>query len=113
MARSDSMLWFIIGCAQLIIANKAEGGILEFVELMLNITGGSSLVVGLYVLLFFAKHSQEFSDAYSKFEKSELTRDENGSLTITDGDSNVKKGLGIAIPATMTFFAAIVWLATL
>ena len=37
--------------------------------------------------------------------KSELTRDENGSLTITDGDSNVR-GLGIAIPATMTFFAA-------
>ena len=113
MARSDSMLWFILGFAQLIVANQAGGGILEFLELMLNITGGSSLVVGIYVLLYVAKHSEEFADAYSKFEKSELTRDENGSLTIRNGDSPVKKGVGIGISAAITVFAGIVWLATL
>ncbi|MBU04040.1 MAG: hypothetical protein CMA58_03565 [Euryarchaeota archaeon] len=113
MARSDSMLWFILGFAQLIVANQAGGGILEFLELMLNITGGSSLVVGIYVLLYVAKHSEELADVYSKFEKSELTRDENGSLTIRNGDSPVKKGVGIGISAAITVFAGIVWLATL
>ncbi|PDH22815.1 MAG: hypothetical protein CND89_03495 [Marine Group II euryarchaeote MED-G38] len=110
MARSDSMMWFIVGFAQLIIANEIEKG---FFNMLFSTTGGSSLVVGLYVLLFIARHSEEFTDAYSKFEKSELKRDENGSLTITNGDSTVKKGMGIAIPASITFISAIVWLATL
>ncbi|MBT3641649.1 MAG: hypothetical protein HOJ64_00365 [Euryarchaeota archaeon] len=114
MARTDSMIWFILGFAQLIFANLNYGeGILQTLEFFLNVTGGSSIMVGLYVLLFMAKHSQDFSDAYTKYEKSEVIRSDEGNLVITDGDSVVAKGMGIIVPAIISVFAAIYWLSTI
>jgi hypothetical protein len=44
MARTDSMIWFILGFAQLIVANLNYGdGILQILEIFLNVSGGSSL----------------------------------------------------------------------
>lgn len=113
MARTDSMIWFILGFAQLIVANLNYGdGILQILEIFLNVSGGSSVMVGLYVLLFMAKHSQDFSDVYTKYEKSEVIRSDEGNLVITDGDSVVAKGMGIIVPAILSVCAAIYWLAS-
>ena len=114
MSRADSMIWFMLGFAQLIMANQiGTEGIMIILDLLLTATGGSSLLIGLYVLLFFAKHSKDFSAAYPRFEKSEVSRNIDGNLQVTDGDSNIKKGLGIVIPAVLTMISAIVWLSTL
>lgn len=114
MARSDSMIWFIVGFAQLILANQTGAeGLIGLLDFLLSLMGGSSIMVGLYVFLFMAKHTQDFSDAYRKYEKSELVRGDDGNLVIYDADSVVKKGVGVAVPAVITILSVIVWLATL
>ena len=113
MARTDSMIWFLFGFAQLIIADVfSDAAMLTIMEHFFNISGGGSLIIGLYVLLFMAKHSQDFADVYSKFEKSEVIRKPDGNLEFVDGDSAVIKGASVVLPAILTIIAAITWLAT-
>jgi hypothetical protein len=114
MARVDSLIWFLAGFAQLLVAGAVGGDpVLDFLSIILQGTGGSSLILGLYFLIFIARHQKEFTDTYSKIEKSTLMRsDHSGELEIVDTTPAVNKALWYAGPIVLTFISAIFWLST-
>ena len=63
MARVDSLLWFMLGIGQLLIGSQlgSSGALLELLSILLNVSGGSSLMLGIYLLLFIARQEKEFS----------------------------------------------------
>ena len=81
MARVDSLLWFMLGIGQLLIGSQlgSSGALLELLSILLNVSGGASNV-GIYFLIFLARHEKEFSEVYSKMEKTEFIRDETGRI---------------------------------
>ena len=108
MARVDSLIWFMAGFARLCVGSALEGSILG---LILEITGGSSVLLGLYALIFVARHHKEFEEAYSKLEKTTMSRDEQGRIHRIDDSNQVKRVVWYAVPIILTFFAALGWLA--
>ena len=72
MARADSLIFFLTGFAQLIIASEIETAL---VAAILQGTGSGTLALGVYFLIFVARNHKEFSDRYSKSEKTVLVRD--------------------------------------
>ncbi len=114
MARVDSLIWFLAGFAQLLLAGVVGGDpVLDFLAVILQGTGSSSLVLGVYFLIFIARHQKEFRDRYSKIEKTSLVRNEsNGELEIVDVTPQVNKALWYSIPVALTFLSAFLWLAT-
>ena len=108
MARVDSLIWFMAGFAQLFVGSSLEDSILG---LILEITGGSSVLLGLYALIFVARHNKEFEEAYSKLEKTTMSRDEQGRIHRIDDSNQVKRAIWYAVPIILTFFAALGWLA--
>ena len=73
MARVDSMLWFMMGFAQLLLGGRLSGDpTLELLGIILQGTGGSSVILGIYFLMFLARHEKEFTEGYSKMEKLSL-----------------------------------------
>ena len=108
MARVDSLIWFMAGFAQLFVGSSLEDSILG---LILEITAGSSELLGLYALVFVARHHREFTESYSKLEKTTMTRDDQGRIHRIDDSDQVKRVVWYAIPIILTFFAAIGWLA--
>ena len=108
MARVDSLIWFMAGFAQLFVGSSLEDSILG---LILEITGGSSVLLGLYALVFVARHHREFTESYSKLEKTTMTRDDQGRIRRIDDGDQVKRAVWYAVPIILTFFAAIGWLA--
>ena len=66
MARADSLIFFLTGFAQLIIASEIETAL---VAAILRGTGSGMLALGVYFLIFVARNHKEFSDRYSKSEK--------------------------------------------
>ena len=108
MARVDSLIWFMAGFAQLFVGSSLEDSILG---LILEITGGSSVLLGLYALVFVARHHREFTESYSKLEKTTMTRDDQGRIRRIDDGNQVKRAVWYAVPIILTFFAAIGWLA--
>ena len=108
MARVDSLIWFMAGFAQLFVGSSLEDSILG---LILEITGGSSVLLGLYALIFVARHHKEFEEAYSKLEKTTMSRDEQGRIHRIDDSNQVKRVVWYAVPIILTFFAALGWLA--
>ena len=110
MARADSLIFFLTGFAQLIIASEIETAL---VEAILKGTGSGMLALGVYFLIFVARNHKEFSDRYSKSEKTVLIRDsQTGELKRVDDDPVVSKVLMYGGPTALTFLAALFWLAT-
>ncbi len=107
MARVDSLIWFMAGFAQLFVGSEIGSGL----GTILEVTGGSSVLLGLYALVFVARHHKEFTESYSKLEKTTMTRDDQGRIHRIDDSDQVKRVVWYAIPIILTFFAAIGWLA--
>jgi hypothetical protein len=114
MARVDSLIFFLIGFAQLLLAGQMGGDpLLNILSIILQGTGGSTLVLGLYFLLFVARHQKEFTESYSKIEKSTLMRnDQTGQLELTDTTPAANKLLWYAGPVGLTLFSALVWMSS-
>ena len=110
MARVDSLLWFMLGIGQLLIGSQlgSSGALLELLSILLNVSGGSSLMLGIYFLLFLARHEKEFTEVYSKMEKTEFVRDETGRIIdVADKTPKAIRAFWYAIPALMTFLGAL------
>ena len=109
MARADSLIFFLTGFAQLIIASEIETAL---VAAILQGTGSGMLALGVYFLIFVARNHKEFSDRYSKSEKPVLIRDpQTGDLKRVDDTPVVSKALMYGGPTALTFLAALFWLA--
>ena len=109
MARADSPIFFLTGFAQLIIASEIETAL---VATILQGTGSGTLALGVYFLIFVARNHKEFSDRYSKSEKTVLVRDSvTGELRREDATPVVNKALMYGGPTALTFLAALFWLA--
>ena len=111
MARADSLIFFLTGFAQLIIASEIETAL---VAAILQGTGSGMLALGVYFLIFVARNHKEFSGRYSKSEKTVLVRDpQTGDLTrVDDTPAVVSKALMYGGPTALTFLAALFWLAS-
>ena len=108
MARVDSLVWFMAGFAQLFVGSSLDSAILSTI---LEVTGGSSVLLGLYALVFVARHHKEFEAAYSKLEKTTMTRDEQGRIHGIDDGNKAVRAIWYGVPIVLTFLAALGWLA--
>ena len=107
MARVDSLIWFMAGFAQLFVGSSLD----SLLGTVLEITGGSSVLLGIYALIFVARHHKEFEASYSKLEKTTMTRDDQGRIRRIDDGDQVKRAVWYAVPIILTFLAALGWLA--
>ena len=107
MARVDSLIWFMAGFAQLFVGSEIGANL----GTMLEVTGGSSVLLGIYALVFVARHHKEFEESYSKLEKTTMTRDDQGRIRRFDDGNQVKRAVWYAVPIILTFLAALGWLA--
>ena len=114
MGRIDSLIWLLLGFAQLLMGAAIGGDpILDMLSLLLQGTGGSSVLLGLYFLIFLARHQKEFANSYSKVERATLVRNEkSGVLELKDDASLGSKAFWYAIPIGLTFISAVAWLGT-
>ena len=114
MGRIDSLIWLLLGFAQLLMGAAIGGDpILDMLSLLLQGTGGSSVLLGLYFLIFLARHQKEFANSYSKVERATLVRnDKTGVLELKDRSSLGSKAFWYAIPIGLTFISAFAWLGT-
>jgi hypothetical protein len=114
MSRLDSLIWLLLGFAQLLMGAAIGGDpILDMLSLLLQGTGGSSVLLGLYFLIFLARHQKEFANSYSKVERATLVRNEkSGVLELKDRSSLGSKAFWYAIPIGLTFISAVAWLGT-
>ena len=108
MARVDSLVWFMAGFAQLFVGSSLDSAILGTI---LTTTGGSSVLLGIYALVFVARHHKEFEAAYSKLEKTTMTRDEQGRIHRIDDGNKAVRAIWYGVPIVLTFLAALGWLA--
>jgi len=115
MSRLDSLIWLLLGFAQLLMGAAIGGDpILDMLSLLLQGTGGSSVLLGLYFLIFLARHQKEFADSYSKVERATLVRNEKtGILELTDHSTLGSKAFWYAIPVGLTFISAVAWIGTM
>jgi len=107
MARVDSLIWFMAGFAQLFVGSCLD----SLMGVILTTTGGSSVLLGIYALVFVARHHKEFEASYSKLEKTTMTRDDQGRIRRIDDGDQVKRAVWYAVPIILTFLAALGWLA--
>jgi hypothetical protein len=108
MARIDSLIMVMLGLAQLLIGDAIG---LEFLSILLQGTGGGTIVMGIYFLIFLSRHQKEFSESYTKLEKTRLERDGNGNLHYVNAKPTVTKIVWYIIPVVLTLIGAITWLA--
>ena len=70
MARRDSITWFMLGVAQLLLGEALlEAGSSELLAQVIQLSGGGTIALGIYFLIFLARHESEFSEAYNRAEK--------------------------------------------
>ena len=113
MARRDSLTWFMMGIAQILIGEAilAEPGTTDLMGQLIQWTGGGTLALGIYFLLFVARNESEFTELYSKAEKTILQTDPaTGKRQLVDDSPKAVKAAWYAIPMTMTFIGAMAWL---
>jgi hypothetical protein len=112
MARKDSITWFMMGIAQILIGEAIlEAGTSELMGQLIKWSGGGTLALGVYFLLFLARHESEFSEVYSKAEKTIITTNpETGKKELIDNSPRGVKAAWYAIPVVMTFIGAMAWL---
>ncbi|HIK99709.1 MAG: hypothetical protein CXT72_02440 [Methanobacteriota archaeon] len=112
MARVDSLIWLLMGFAQLLIGKQLLADpTMEVIGALLQGTGGSSVMLGIYFLIFLSRHQKEFNQQYLKSENASLVRNvETGELEIIDDSAIMKKNLWYLVPIIFTAFGAISWL---
>ena len=112
MARSNSPLFFLAGFTQLYVGSAlGDDATLALLGTILEITGGSSVLVGLYLLIFVARHHKEFSESYNKIENSVRSRENTGALHRVDPKPASTQFINVVIPSILAFIAAWAWLA--
>ena len=112
MARANSPLFFLAGVTQLYLGSVlGDYTALALLGTILEITGGSSVLVGLYLLIFVARHHKEFSESYNKIENSVMSREDTGALHRVDPKPASKIFVNVIIPSILSFIAAWAWLA--
>jgi len=112
MARQDSLTWFMMGIAQILIGEAiVDAGASEFVGQVIKWSGGGTLALGIYFLLFIARHESEFSEVYSKAEKTIIsTNPVTGRKELIDNSPKGVKAAWYTIPVVMTFIGMMAWL---
>ncbi|MBI87915.1 MAG: hypothetical protein CMB67_02650 [Euryarchaeota archaeon] len=112
MARRDSITWFMMGIAQLLIGEALlDSGTPEFMAQLIQLTGGGTIALGIYFLLFIARHEDEFSKVYSKAEKTVMISDPNsGKKRLVEDSPRAIKAAWYTIPVGMTFIGLMAWL---
>ena len=112
MARKDSITWFMMGIAQILIGEAIiEAGTSELMGTMIQWSGGGTLALGIYFLLFLARNEGEFSEMYNKAEKTMMmTNPETGRKEIVNNSPTGVKAVWYAVPVVMTFIGAMAWL---
>ena len=112
MTRASSPLFFLAGFTQLYIGSAlGDDAALALLGTILEVTGGSSVLVGLYLLIFVARHHEEFSESYNKIENSVMSRENTGSLHRVDPKPASTQLINVIIPSILSFIAAWAWLA--
>ena len=112
MARANSPLFFLAGFTQLFIGSSlASDPSLALLGAILEVTGGSSVLVGLYLLIFVARHHKEFSESYNKIENSVMVKENTGELHRVDPKPASTTLINVVIPSILAFIAAWAWLA--
>ena len=112
MARKDSLTWFMMGIAQILIGEAIiDAGTSEIMGSVIQWSGGGTLALGIYFLLFVARHDDEFSELYNKAEKTILQTDPatGRKMEVDDSPAGVKAAW-YAVPVVMTFIGAMAWL---
>ena len=110
MARINSLILVMLGIAQMLIGNSVT---LEFIGVLLQGTGGGTIVMAIYFLIFLSKHQKEFDGAYSKLENTTLIRNENGELEFQDANTVFTRLIWYVVPVGLTILGMVVWLANL
>ena len=113
MARSDSILFFLSRFTQVFVGSEVASldPTLAFLGVILEVTGGSSVLVGIYLLIFVARHHKEFTESYNKLEKATMARGESGQLSRVDPLPVKRRMTNVVIPGILAFIAAMAWLA--
>ena len=114
MARKDSLTWFMMGIAQILIGDAIiAAGTSELMGQLIQVSGGGTIALGIYFLLFLARNESEFTELYSKAEKTILqTNPATGRKELIDNSSKPVKAAWYTIPVVMTIFGLFQWLAT-
>ncbi len=112
MARQDSILWFLMGVAQLLLGDALlSSGVSDTIGQLIQMSGGGTIALGIYFLIFLARHESEFSEAYNKAEKLILDSDPvTGKKILKDNSPRAMKAIWYTIPVGMTFIGLIAWL---
>ena len=112
MARSDSVLFFLAGFTQLLVGSElaAMDPTLAILGMILEVTGGSSVLVVMYLLIFVARHHKEFQESYNKLEKATMARGDSGRLKRVDPLPVKRRMTNVVIPGILAFIAAMAWL---
>ncbi len=112
MARQDSLLWFLMGVAQLLLGDALlSSGVSDTIGQLIQMSGGGTIALGIYFLIFLARHESEFSQAYNKAEKLILETDPvTGKKVLRDNSPRAIKAIWYTIPVGMTFIGLIAWL---
>ena len=105
MARADSVLFFLAGFTQLFIGTSISPE-MALLGAFLEVTGGSTVLVGLYLLIFVARHHKEFSESYNKIENSVMSRENTGALHRVDPKPASTRLINVVIPSILAFIAA-------
>ena len=109
MARRDSLTWFVLSIAQIMIGEAIlEAGTTEILGRVIQGTGSGTIALGLYFLLFLARNESEFKELYSKAEKTVLVADPvTGKKQLVDNSSRPIKAVWYTIPVGMAFLGLI------
>jgi hypothetical protein len=102
----------MLGVAQLLLGEALlDAGASEMLAQMIQLSGGGTIALGIYFLLFLARHESEFAQAYSKAEKMVLeVNPDTGQKELVDDSPKALKAAWYAIPVGMTFVGLLAWL---
>jgi hypothetical protein len=99
----------MLGVAQILLGEAivANGGN-EIIRNFIQLSGGGTIAVGIYFLMFLARHEDEFTAAYNKAEKRILERDpESGQKVLVDASRPGVTAAWYTIPVVMTFIGLV------
>lgn len=106
-------MWFMMGIAQLLIGEAllADANTAQWIGWLIQGSGGGTIALGIYFLLFLARHESEFTEVYNRAEKTIIqTNPETGRKELVDNSPKGVKAVWYSIPVMMTFIGAIAWL---
>lgn len=102
----------MLGVAQLLLGEALlDAGASEMLAQMIQLSGGGTIALGIYFLLFLARHESEFTQAYNKAEKMVLeVNPDTGQKELIDDSPKALKAAWYAVPIGMTFIGLLAWL---